>query len=374
MKLESEFIKLPFKFDVGQLQKELSQFSEADWIPHPNRIDGNHSIPLISTGGTVNDDMSGEMKLTQSLCRSPYIQQVMNEFGEVFGRSRLMRLDGSYEVPEHCDMHYHWFDRVRIHIPIVTNPGVIFHCGNAEVHMAEGEAWLFDSWQMHRVTNSSNLTRVHLVLDTCGSSKFWDMVSRSEYIPSGEPASIPTKAVEFKEGKTVNLLTEKYNMIPIMVPGEVNYLVQDLIDDARRCQSNDPKLLTEFVSRVDSFRKDWRKIWSLYGNEKEGIPYFQRLVQTASVQEDRVRLNSTDISAQLVFYARVLAAAITNDFEIAQGVARFPQATQVQAAPSLAQTRTIDEGSAVFRKSEPPVSRNSPCTCGSGKKYKHCCG
>ena len=20
------------------------------------------------------------------------------------------------------------------------------------------------------------------------------------------------------------------------------------------------------------------------------------------------------------------------------------------------------------------VSRNSPCTCGSGKKYKHCCG
>ena len=20
------------------------------------------------------------------------------------------------------------------------------------------------------------------------------------------------------------------------------------------------------------------------------------------------------------------------------------------------------------------ISRNSPCTCGSGKKYKHCCG
>ena len=27
----------------------------------------------------------------------------------------------------------------------------------------------------------------------------------------------------------------------------------------------------------------------------------------------------------------------------------------------------------VVRKSE-KISRNAPCPCGSGKKYKHCCG
>lgn len=27
-----------------------------------------------------------------------------------------------------------------------------------------------------------------------------------------------------------------------------------------------------------------------------------------------------------------------------------------------------------FRREEPKVGRNDPCTCGSGKKYKKCCG
>ena len=27
-----------------------------------------------------------------------------------------------------------------------------------------------------------------------------------------------------------------------------------------------------------------------------------------------------------------------------------------------------------FRREEPKVGRNDPCPCGSGKKYKQCCG
>jgi SEC-C motif-containing protein len=36
-----------------------------------------------------------------------------------------------------------------------------------------------------------------------------------------------------------------------------------------------------------------------------------------------------------------------------------------------------DEGNVVPRtvvRSSPKTGRNEPCTCGSGKKYKHCCG
>ena len=29
---------------------------------------------------------------------------------------------------------------------------------------------------------------------------------------------------------------------------------------------------------------------------------------------------------------------------------------------------------ATFRRLAPKVGRNDPCPCGSGKKYKHCCG
>ena len=36
-------------------------------------------------------------------------------------------------------------------------------------------------------------------------------------------------------------------------------------------------------------------------------------------------------------------------------------------------TRSLREGPAPVRAA-PKVGRNDPCPCGSGKKYKHCCG
>jgi preprotein translocase subunit SecA len=33
-----------------------------------------------------------------------------------------------------------------------------------------------------------------------------------------------------------------------------------------------------------------------------------------------------------------------------------------------------DGGAAPARRKTPKVGRNEPCPCGSGKKYKHCCG
>lgn len=37
-------------------------------------------------------------------------------------------------------------------------------------------------------------------------------------------------------------------------------------------------------------------------------------------------------------------------------------------------TRSVRIGPAPVRAAGPKVGRNDPCPCGSGKKYKHCCG
>lgn len=36
--------------------------------------------------------------------------------------------------------------------------------------------------------------------------------------------------------------------------------------------------------------------------------------------------------------------------------------------------RAVRTGPAPVKSSAPKVGRNDPCPCGSGKKYKHCCG
>ena len=37
-------------------------------------------------------------------------------------------------------------------------------------------------------------------------------------------------------------------------------------------------------------------------------------------------------------------------------------------------TRAVRSGPAPMKSSAPKVGRNDPCPCGSGKKFKHCCG
>jgi SEC-C motif-containing protein len=36
--------------------------------------------------------------------------------------------------------------------------------------------------------------------------------------------------------------------------------------------------------------------------------------------------------------------------------------------------RTVRSGPAPVKSTAPKVGRNEPCPCGSGKKFKHCCG
>ena len=41
---------------------------------------------------------------------------------------------------------------------------------------------------------------------------------------------------------------------------------------------------------------------------------------------------------------------------------------------ALAPSAAAEFGSEPFRREQPKVGRNAPCPCGSGKKYKRCCG
>ena len=48
-------------------------------------------------------------------------------------------------------------------------------------------------------------------------------------------------------------------------------------------------------------------------------------------------------------------------------------AARRQAASGAMQQRT-QSANATVRRTMPKVGRNDPCPCGSGKKYKNCCG
>ena len=322
MKMDSEFVKLPLEFDVEQMVREISQFEENVWQPHPGKHPGNSALPLISYGAQNNDLFSGPMQETPHLKKCEYIRQITANFGEVFGRSRLMRLAGGSEVPIHVDAIYHWHRHVRIHIPVITNDKVIFHCGGQQVNMKAGECWLFDSWRNHKVVNHSEETRIHLVLDTAGSSRFWDVVDNTlAYYRNNGDYPAP-QLLDYLPGKQASILLEKYNITPVLSPGEVDGLVEDIIYEMRDNQANEAAKVEALAKQMFRFCQDWRMIYSIFGYEEKGIPQYLRLLkstrETLSKMPCDVQVKNGQLS-NTVLFARVFSAAISpvvrKDFE-----------------------------------------------------------
>ena len=42
--------------------------------------------------------------------------------------------------------------------------------------------------------------------------------------------------------------------------------------------------------------------------------------------------------------------------------------------PEQTQVPEREKKQETYKREQPKVGRNDPCPCGSGKKYKHCCG
>ena len=280
MQLKKPFIRLPFNFDAKTMAAEANALSPDAWLAHPSRLQGNSAVPLISRHGGHNDCFDGPMAITEHLSKCEYIRQVIASFNEVFGRSRLMKLDAGAQVSQHIDFNYHWHRRIRIHIPITTTPEVRFYCGNADIHMGAGECWLFDSWRRHRVINSSDKCRIHLVLDTAGSSKFWRLVHSLESTPLTKNEDYPE--LPYHPGQQVSLQTENYNVAPVMSPGEVDGLVEELVRDFSANGENDPTLVAKYRDLLQEFSYDWRAVWHSFGPHRDGWPHYRQLIQAAA--------------------------------------------------------------------------------------------
>jgi hypothetical protein len=317
MHLPKAFIRLPYTFDAARLSEEVAALPERAWMAHPSGMAGNSAVALISRHGGDNDEFDGPMRVTPHLQRCPYMIQVMASFGEVLGRSRLMRLAPGSEVVPHVDFNYHWHSRVRIHVPVVTDPAVIFHCGGEAVHMGAGECWVFDSWSRHRVVNGSGRDRVHLVFDTSGSSRFWRMLAGVTNSPAngGRGGESRFETLPFDPSAHAVVETEQYNASPVMSPGEVDGLVADLLRDFASNPQNDTALVRKYAELLTDFAKDWRAAWYRYGYERRGWPAYRRLIDAVRQRLDpnprALVLQSNDVGVNPVIVQRILKAALT---------------------------------------------------------------
>jgi hypothetical protein len=76
----------------------------------------------------------------------------------------LWDLEPGQVHPAHTDQQPpSWL--VRIHVPLSTNPGVVFTMEDGDHHMAVGKAYRMNTLRTHAVENRGKTPRVHLVIE-----------------------------------------------------------------------------------------------------------------------------------------------------------------------------------------------------------------
>jgi hypothetical protein len=266
MRLPHPFIQLPLRFDAERLAREVATIEERYWRPHPQRFPGNSMLPLISANGDPTVEyFAGPMQPTPYLECMPYLWQTFASVGAIIGRSRLMRLAGHAEVLPHADHGYYWIERTRIHIPIVTQPSVRFHCDDAVVNMAAGECWLFDTWRKHMVVNDNDDQRIHLVIDTVGGPRMWDLAARGRPVSSAGPqGDLSPELVAYDESARPSLPLENVNVPVIMSPWEIERHLTFLLGEAEAAPA-----IRQLRKLTEDLVLDWRALWARHGADPD---------------------------------------------------------------------------------------------------------
>lgn len=286
MHLDTEFIRLPLQFDAAALLAEIDALPERAWRPHPQGHVGNSALPLMAVeGDPLNNTTKGVMRPTPELERCPGLRQVLAALDAPIGRTRLMRIDGNAEATEHVDVNYYWQLRMRVHIPLVTDPAVRFFCGDKSIHMAPGETWVFDTWRSHNVVNPTPSRRIHLVVDTVGSASLSALVARG-LRPFEASSSLPfePRHIGCDPSASPAVWHEVDNFPVVMSPAEQRQLygpIQKLLPDTEAALA--------LHGEVMRFLESWGRLWPLHGTQPTGWQAYGEQVERCHHVMERFR-------------------------------------------------------------------------------------
>jgi len=165
-------IRLPRTYDVELLQRDLRTLQEVQRAPQPGPYHKGEwtGIALYSMGGKQSTFPSAagtdHYQETEELQRAPYFRQILRELECPKEVVRILFLPPEGHIKDHFDFHTSFqFGLLRLHIPIVTHPDVVFFIDNQRVTMNPGELWYGDFAKVHSIKNNSPVVRVHMVID-----------------------------------------------------------------------------------------------------------------------------------------------------------------------------------------------------------------
>ena len=164
--------------DEAWVRHFVTQNYEGDWTVLPLRAPASaiHPVQMI-----YSDPSCDAYADTALLAACPAIAAALEAFQCPLESVRLMRLGAGSVIKTHTD---HDLDvehgRVRLHVPVDTNPGVDFRLNGEQVVLGEGECWYLRLSDPHSVANRGDRDRIHLVVDAIVSPWLYELLERAD--------------------------------------------------------------------------------------------------------------------------------------------------------------------------------------------------
>ncbi len=166
--------KTALSWDPSEARRELERFCEADWSPLPEG-EGWSRLALIEPDGR------GGSREHPQLTHCPALRGAADRFGAKILALTLARLNPGGGVHEHRDLSGGLsMGVVRLHLPLITDPGVEFRVDGQRVVMLPGEIWQLDTTHAHAVHNHGQAARIHLIIDLEATPNLRDLLPPPE--------------------------------------------------------------------------------------------------------------------------------------------------------------------------------------------------
>jgi hypothetical protein len=152
------------------------QLPQESWREDDSRQNNYHvhnqttSLVLLFCDGDWPDIQVAKEAAWDSL--GDYAVPVMREIldkhyprGGVILRAMAAKLPPHGGIQGHIDRHPSFTCSHRIHVPLLTNPDVIFHVAGKQITMDVGKGYEINNQSVHSVFNGGEQDRIHFIFD-----------------------------------------------------------------------------------------------------------------------------------------------------------------------------------------------------------------
>jgi len=162
----------------------------------------------------------------------PDLKYILHAWDAPIGESRISVLQPGAKVEEHVDVDFYWKHRFRVHLILQTNAEALFGCGGQVLSLPAGQVWVSNNWAPHWIANNGTSDRIHIVIDTLGSSVLQKWINDGWKSNSNtpQPMNESLNALPYSQNDERPTL-ESFSKSTFRTTGEVQEIISDCLND-----------------------------------------------------------------------------------------------------------------------------------------------